>query len=137
LVFATIAVHLSGIYILIRQLYAIGPGDFTRRGVPFLLRVVMLLNLYIVALHMIEVCTWAAFYRAAAGFGDWATAVYFSLGCYSSVGGDRIVLPREWRLMERAEEISGTLMFGVSTGLIFGVTQEIHRRWRQSLQDRP
>jgi voltage-gated potassium channel len=129
LVLATAAVHVSGLYFLLRRLSAIGAQDLVRRGALFLLRVVLLLTLAIVMLHMIEVWIWAAFYRAAVGL-DWPTAVHFSLGCYSTVGGERIVLPPQWRLLGGVEGMLGALMFGLSTAFLFAVFNEIHRRWR-------
>ena len=61
------------------------------------------------------------------GFHDWPAAMYFSLGCYSTAGGDQVVLPREWKLLEGVEAMLGALMFGVSTAFLFGVITEIHR----------
>jgi voltage-gated potassium channel len=134
LVLATAAVHVSGLYILLRRLYEIGAQDLTRRGPLFFLQVVLLLTLSVVMLHMIEVWIWAAFYRAAVGL-DWPTAVYFSLGCYSTVGAERIVLPREWRLLGGVEGMLGALMFGLSTAFLFAVVNEIHGRRRESARE--
>jgi voltage-gated potassium channel len=135
LVVATVAVHVSGIYILIRRLHDIGAQDFIKRGGAFVLGALLLLTLSVMALHMIEVWMWAAFYRVAVSLGDWQTAVYFSLGCYSTVGAESVVLPREWRLLEGVEAMVGALMFGMSAAFLFAVVNQIHRRWRDSAHD--
>jgi voltage-gated potassium channel len=136
LVLATAAVHVSGLYILLRRLYEIGAEDLTRRGPLFFLQVLLLLTLSVVMLHMIEVWIWAAFYRAAVGFDDWPTAVYFSLGCYSTVGTEPVLLPREWRLLGGMEAMLGALMFGLSTAFLFAVVHEIHTRRRESAREK-
>ena len=132
LVLATVAVHVSGLYAVALRCFDIGGRDFSRRGRPFFLRMVLLLTLYIVALHMIEVWIWAAFYRIVVGFDDWSTAVYFSLGCYSTVGTGDVHLPGEWRVLEGLEAILAALMFGLSTAFLFGALSELHRRWREA-----
>jgi hypothetical protein len=130
LVLATVAVHVPGLYITIRPLQDVGARQLNR-GSHVFLQVVVVLTLYIVTLHMIEVVIWAAFYRAVVGFDDWPTAVSFSLGCYTTVGVDQVVLPRQWGLLKGLEAITAALMFGLSTAFIFAVINESHRRWRQ------
>ena len=130
LVLVTVAVHVPGLYVVIRPLQHLAARRLSSAS-PFFLQAVVLLTLYIVTLHMMEVLIWAVFYRAAVGFEDWSTAVSFSLGCYTTVGADQVVLPREWRLLKGLEAITAALMFGVSTAFIFAVINEGHRRWRQ------
>ena len=127
LVVATSAAHVSGLYILNRRLNKIGAQDLSGRGARFFLQVVLLVTLAIVMLHMVEVWIWALFYRAAVSIEDWPTAVYLSLGYYSTVGAD-LVLPREWRMLGGVEAMLGALMFGLSTAYLFAVVSEIYRR---------
>ena len=131
LVLATVAAHVAGLSMLTRPLHRIEARDLTSRGRPFFLWVVVSVTLYIVVLHMIEVWIWAAFYLVFVGFADWPTAVHFSLAAYSTVGADQ-VLSRDWRMLEGVEAITAALMFGVSTAFMFGVINEIYRRWRES-----
>ena len=132
LVLATVAVHVCGLSILVRCLTLIVPRDVTRGGRPLILQIVLAVTLSVVVLHLIEVAIWAAFYRAAAGFDDWPTAVYFSLGAYSTVGAESVVLPREWRVLKGVEAMVGALMYGLSTAFLFAVVNEIHHRWRHA-----
>ena len=62
LVLATVVVHVSGLYAATLHLVNIGDQDLSRRESRFFLRIVLVLTLYIVSLHMIEVSIWAAFY---------------------------------------------------------------------------
>ena len=80
LVLATVAAHVSGLYMLTWRLHQIEALDLTNRSRPFFFWLVVLLTLYIVTLHLIEVWIWAAFYRVAVGFADWPTAVFFCWG---------------------------------------------------------
>ena len=132
LVLATVAVHVSGLYFATLRLHEMGANEFTNRRRVFFVWVVVLLTLYIVTLHMVEVSMWAAFYRAVAGLDDWPTAMYFSLGAYSTVGADQVVLAREWRVLKGVEAILGALMFGLSAAFLFGVTAEMDRRSRKN-----
>ena len=132
LILATVAVHLCGLYILILRLHKIRDQDPLERGGRFVLLVVLLLTLSVMTLHMIEVFIWAAFYRLATNVDDWQTAVYFSLGAYSTIDAESVVLLRKWRLLPGVEAMLGALMFGVSTAFLFAVDNEIHNRWRHS-----
>jgi hypothetical protein len=133
LVLATVAVHVSGLYFASLRLHGIGANEFASHRRAFIVWVAVLLSLYIVTLHMVEVSIWAGFYRAVVGLDDWATAMYFSLGAYSTVGADQVVLPREWRVLKGVEAVLGALMFGLSAAFLFGVTVELDRRSRESV----
>ena len=61
LVLATVAVHVSGLYFVTLRLHEIGANEFANRRRAFFVRLVVLLTLYIVTLHMVEVSMWAAF----------------------------------------------------------------------------
>jgi voltage-gated potassium channel len=130
LVLATVAVHLSGFSLVVHWLHGVATGGRLASGPAFVMRLLLLLSLWIVVLHMSEVAIWAAFYQFSVGFG-WRNAVYFSLGCYSTVGATQIALPDEWRLLEGIEAVAGALMFGLSTALIFAVMNEVHFRWHR------
>jgi voltage-gated potassium channel len=85
LVLATVAVHLSGFSVVVRRLHGVATGGRLASGPAFVMRLLLLLSLWIVVLHLSEVAIWATFYQFSVGFG-WRNAVYFSLGCYSTVG---------------------------------------------------
>src|SRR5438105_15519881 len=58
-------------------------------------------------LHLFEAGAWAAFYVAAGLFPDGATAFYFSLTSYTTVGYGDVVLPAAWRVLGPVEAAVG------------------------------
>jgi len=62
---------------------------------------------------------WAIAYFAIGGFNGMATALYYSLSSYTTVGFADAVLPEQMRLLGPLESATGVLMFGWSTGYIF------------------
>jgi hypothetical protein len=75
----------------------------------------------IIVLHVIETGIWAAFYYARNLFPDYETALYFSLGSYSTIGYGDVVLPQRWRLLGGIEGLSGVLLCGVSAAFVFAI----------------
>ena len=132
LIIATVVAHLSVVYgllVYLRRLQT--PGLFSHgRNVRVLLTVIM----SIIVVHGIEVTMWAAFYYAVGAFDDGATALFFSLGSYSTLGAANVVLPSEWRLLGGIEGLVGALMFGLSTAFIFSVMHAIYRHIWQDHQ---
>jgi len=81
--------------------------------------------LAITLLHLAETAVWAASYRWWGLFSDFETALYFSLGSYTTIGYGDIVLPQRWRLLGGLEGISGVLLCGLSTAFLFAVVSEL------------
>jgi hypothetical protein len=54
-------------------------------------------------------------------FADFGTALYDSAVNYTSLGYDDIIMTPSWRLLGPLETANGTLLFGVSTAMIFAV----------------
>lgn len=73
----------------------------------------------LLASHLAQAAMWAAAYYLIGGFDDMATALYFSLSTYTTVGFADVVLPQHLRLLGPLEAATGVLMFGWSTGYIF------------------
>jgi Ion channel len=71
--------------------------------------------------HLVEIALWAVLFIICGEFTDFGTAFYHSAVNYTSLGyGDFIMTP-SWRLLGPLETANGTLLFGVSTAMIFGV----------------
>ena len=81
----------------------------------------------ITVLHVFEACIWGAFYAFYKLFPDWETSIYFSLGSYTTIGYGDVVLPEKWRLLGGIEGITGVLLCGVSTAIIFAVVNVLFR----------
>jgi Ion channel len=76
-------------------------------------------------LHVVENCIWAAFYYGLGLFGNYETALYFSLGTYTAIGYGDVLLPQKWRLLGTLEGISGVLLCGLSTAFLFTVVNAL------------
>ena len=75
----------------------------------------------IIVLHVIEIGIWATFYYARSLFGDFETALYFSITSYTTIGFGDVVLPRAWRLLGGIEGVTGVLLCGLSTAFVFAI----------------
>lgn len=86
----------------------------------------------LLVLHMIHIFLWAACYHGASCFPDFATSFYYSATSYSTVGYGDVVPPGNWRILGSIEAVTGVLMFGWSTGVIFAVFQHLLGRYHQT-----
>ena len=75
----------------------------------------------VIGLSLVETGIWAAFYHFRGLFPNFETALYFSLGTYSTIGYGDVVLPQRWRLVGGIEGISGVLLCGLSGAFVFAV----------------
>jgi ion channel len=87
----------------------------------------------VIVLHLIETGIWATFYYWRNLFPTYETALYFSLGTYSTIGYGDVVLPQSWRLLGGIEGISGVLLCGFSGAFIFAVVNTLFQARMQAL----
>jgi voltage-gated potassium channel Kch len=59
-------------------------------------------------------------------FPDFRTSFYFSAVTYTTVGYGDLILPDQWRLLAAAEALTGILMCGWSTGVLFAVVSRMY-----------
>src|ERR1700722_9010094 len=86
--------------------------------------VVSVLSFAFVA-HLIEMALWAELFVVCGEFQEFGIPYYHSAVNYTTLGyGDMIMTP-SWRLLGPLEAADGALMFGVSTAMIFAVTQRL------------
>jgi hypothetical protein len=118
---ANVVVHVAGLFLLIRHVHKLRAryGIMLRPMVAT--RVLLVVTLSIVALHLLEVAMWAAFYMYVDAFDDARTALYFSLGSYTTAGSGEVALPPRWEILRGVEAIVGVLMGGLSTALLVAV----------------
>lgn len=125
LVSACVAIHTCGMFLGMRWLNRCWPrhdGDYVpARTYWLIVRVVYGLLI----LHLLQITVWAAVYELLDCFPDFATSFYFSATSYSTVGYGDILLERPWRILGSVEAVTGVLMFGWSTGLIFTVVHHL------------
>jgi hypothetical protein len=86
-------------------------------------------------LHVAENCIWAAYYNRQGLFGNYETALYFSLGTSTTIGYGDVLLPQRWRLLGAMEGISGVLLCGLSTAFLFSVVSTLFQ-FRTQLMNR-
>ncbi len=84
--------------------------------------------LLIVAAQLVQIAAWATLFVGCGEFDDFSTAFYHSAVNFTTLGYGDIVMSRAWRLLGPLEAVAGMLMFGVSTAVLFGVTQALIRR---------
>jgi hypothetical protein len=90
---------------------------------------VMSATLIALAGHLLAIALWAFALNLCGAVADISAAIYSSAGSYTTSGSD-IILPPRWKLLGPFEAVSGMLMFGITTALIFTVIQRlIHARF--------
>ncbi len=84
--------------------------------------------------HAVDIVIWAAFFWFLDGpqFINFEEAVYFSSVTYTTLGYGDVVIQGPGRLLCTYEAISGTILFGLSTALLFTL---VNRLWIRPLDD--
>ena len=94
-----------------------------RTGVGFWidLAIVVLAILFAFVAHLIEIAVWAVLFVICGEFQEFGFAYYHSAVNYTSLGYGDLIMTPSWRLLGPLETANGTLLFGVSTAMIFAV----------------
>ncbi len=79
--------------------------------------------LFAFAAHLVEIAFWAVLFMICGEFQEFGTAYDHSAVNYTTLGYGNVVMTPSWRLLGPLESANGILMFGVSTAMIFAVTQ--------------
>jgi hypothetical protein len=79
----------------------------------------------ITLLHLAEMMVWAVFYRLSGLLSNSESAVYFSMGSYTTIGPSNLLLPEKWRLLGGLESVGGMLLFGLSTAFLFTIIRQL------------
>ena len=83
--------------------------------------------LLIVAAQLVQIAAWALLFVGCGEFDDFSTAFYHSAVNFTTLGYGDIVMSPAWRLLGPLEAVAGMLMFGVSTAVLFFVTERLIR----------
>ena len=81
---------------------------------------------WIVGAHQFEIGIWAFYYSWHQLFVNPETSFYFSAVTYTTVGYGDLVLPESWRVIAGVEGLTGILMCGWSTGLLFALVNRMY-----------
>lgn len=128
IIIASIFVHGMGTTYLVIYLYRKQQRSVKKWGFSTALQVLSVTALLLMLLHFIEIMIWASVYlmipeiRQLANFEE---AMYFSMVTYATLGYGDIVLEPQWRIMSGFEAMSGILLFGWSTAMLFSSVQRI------------
>ena len=78
--------------------------------------------------HIIEVMVWALAYRIVDAAPAGANLVYFAFVNYTTLGYGDVVPTPDWQLLGPMTAMTGVLMFGWSTAVIFEVLRRTMAR---------
>jgi hypothetical protein len=118
-----VIIHAAGVSAALRQLRRAGRQAQTLRRMTGLL---VLVAIWMVLLHLLEITTWAALYVSNGAMPDLPSALYFSAVTYTTTGYGDLVLPPQWRLDGGIEALTGILMCGWSTGFFFAIVSRVY-----------
>ena len=118
-----VAVHAVGVTMALRRLRQLAPRvqSFLR-----MTGVLVLVAVWVVLFHLIEIAAWAALYLLTGAIADAPSAAYFSAVTYTTIGYGDIVLPAPWRIDAGMEALTGIIMCGWSTGFFFAVVSRTY-----------
>jgi hypothetical protein len=110
-----------------------------RAGIRFWRDVIIVSGATLVAMlaHLIEIAIWALVFALCGEFTHLPAAVYHSAVNYTSLGYGDVVMSASWRFLGPLETADGMLMFGVSTAMIFAVTQRLLQTRFKFDEDQP
>ena len=80
---------------------------------------------FLSSLHLVQIVAWALAYRNLVPdeLQTFEEALYFSIVTFTTLGYGDITLSNGWRLLSGIEAISGILLIGWTTAMIFAVVQ--------------
>jgi hypothetical protein len=85
--------------------------------------------------HLIEIALWAGLFVVCGEFQGFGIAYYHSAVNYTTLGYGDLIMSPSWKLLGPLEAADGALMFGVSTAMIFAVTQRLILAQFEDLRD--
>lgn len=122
---AAVAIHLLGDILVVMYLSRRIITD-SPRPVRQALRILISLFAALLLLHLMQVSGWRLLYWWRIGW-DFNTAFYFSAVTYATIGFGDVVPPPEWRLVAVIQGLTGVLMLGWSSALVFAELMRILR----------
>jgi hypothetical protein len=120
-VFCTVLIHampLAGTLWFVRREKSLG---HTGRSFWSDTRIVVLVILFAMVAHLIEVALWAVVFLLCGEFANMGTAYYHSAVNFTTLGYGDVLLSPRWKMLGPLEAGNGMLMFGVSTAMVFAV----------------
>jgi hypothetical protein len=85
--------------------------------------------------HLIEIALWAGLFIICGEFQEFGFAYYHSAVNYTTLGYGDVIMSPAWKLLGPLEAADGSLMFGVSTAMIFAVIVRLVQARFEDLRD--
>ncbi len=85
------------------------------------LAIVVLTIAFAFGAHLIEIALWAVLFVICGEFQEFGIAYYHSAVNYTTLGYGDVIMTPSWKLLGPLEAADGSLLFGVSTAVIFAV----------------
>jgi hypothetical protein len=97
--------------------------------------IVVLVMIFAFVAHIIEVAVWARLFVWCGEFHEFGLAYYHSAVNYTTLGYGDVIMSPAWKLLGPLEAADGSLMFGVSTGMVFAVILRLTKTRFADLRD--
>ncbi len=136
LVSACVTIHGLGMIIGLSRLSHAWPRKEHHFSLPRMFWILIRVVFGLLLLHLLQITVWAGIYDLAGCFQDFKTAFYYSASSYSTVGYGDVIPPPTWRIFGAIEAVTGVLMFGWSTGVLFSVVNHLQTHFLLARQAR-
>ncbi|MEO5715696.1 MAG: potassium channel family protein [Luteolibacter sp.] len=131
LVSVCVAIHGLGMILGLRWLGRKRPAlQHHHFSLPAMFWMIIRVVYGLLLLHLLQILVWAACYDVNGCFPDFTTSFYYSATSYSTVGYGDVNPPAGWRVLGAVEAVTGILMFGWSTGVLFSVVNHLLSRFK-------
>ncbi len=87
--------------------------------------VMTIVTVFTAAAHLAQIALWSGLFLVCGQVETFDKAFYFSAQNYTSLGYGDVVLTSPWRILGPLEAISGLLLFGLSTAIMFAVLSRL------------
>lgn len=119
----SVLLHLgAGLALLSRVWRGVSAGG--PQSMASALAALVLLFAGLILLHLVQVLLWGGLYAWGIGW-DSTTAAYFSIVTYATIGYGDVVPPPDWRLVAAIEGLTGVLLLGCSSAMVFALLSRL------------
>jgi hypothetical protein len=137
LVSACVTIHGLGMMLGLRWLTGVWPSKEHSFTLPRVFWILIRVVFGLLLLHLLQISVWAAAYHVKGCFPSFDIAFYYSATSYSTVGYGDVIPPAPWRVFGAIEAVTGVLMFGWSTGVLFSIVNHLQRHFLKDPGDLP
>jgi len=125
LVSTCVTIHGLGMVLGLRWLSHAWPRHQHHFSLPRTFWILIRVVFGLLLLHLLQITVWAAVYDLRGCFASFDVSFYYSATSYSTVGYGDVIPPHPWRIFGAMEAVTGVLMFGWSTGVLFAVVNRL------------